>query len=133
MDHWIAASLFLSDGRVIRFGPDEADAENVPSDIAFDTSNPGGFGSASITLPRPEDLRTDDAKLFSHVELYGPGNIVYYEGFINGIPQVGADSSSSTFADGSRRWTSTKRSARYSWTVIWGGGERLPSSAKAST
>jgi hypothetical protein len=92
MDHWIAASLFLSDGRVIRFGPDEADAENVPSDIAFDTSNPGGFGSASITLPRPEDLRADDAKLFSHVELYGPGNTVFYEGFINGIPQVGADS-----------------------------------------
>ena len=92
MDNWIAASLFLSDGRVIRFGPDEADAENVPSDIAFDTSNPGGFGSASITLPRPENLRTDDAKLFSHVELYGPGNVIYYEGFINGIPQVGADS-----------------------------------------
>lgn len=92
MDNWIAASLFLSDGRTIRFGPDEADAENVPSDIAFDTSNPGGFGSASITLPRPEDLRTDDAKLFSHVELYGPGNVIYYEGFINGIPQVGVDS-----------------------------------------
>jgi len=92
MDNWIAASLFLSDGRTIRFGPDEADAENVPSDIAFDTSNPGGFGSASITLPRPENLRTDDAKLFSHVELYGPGNVIYYEGFINGIPQVGADS-----------------------------------------
>jgi len=89
MDNWIAASLFLSDGRVIRFGGDEQDAENIPADITFDTSNPGGFGSASITLPRPENLRTDDAKLFSHVELYGPGNVIYYEGFINGIPQVG--------------------------------------------
>ena len=92
MEAWIAASLFLTDGRVIRFGADEIEAENVPSDISFDTSNPGGFGSASVTLPRPENLYADDGKLFSHMVLYGPGNQVFYEGFVNGVPQVGNDS-----------------------------------------
>ena len=92
MDTWLAASLFLSDGRVVRFGGDEIDAENVPSDISWDTSNPGGFGSASITLPRPENLYADDGKLFSHVELYGPGGQIFYEGFVSGVPQVGTDS-----------------------------------------
>ena len=92
MDTWIAASLFLIDGRVVRFGGDEIDAENVPSDISWDTSNPGGFGSASITLPRPENLYADDGKLFSHVELYGPGGQIFYEGFVSGVPQVGVDS-----------------------------------------
>jgi len=53
---WLAASLYLSDGRVIRFGGDEADVENQPSGISWDTNNPGGFGAASITLPRPEGL-----------------------------------------------------------------------------
>lgn len=87
---WIAANLFLTDGRVLRFGGDEVDAENVPSNISFDTSNPGGFGAASITLPMPENLAADDAKLFSHVEMYGPVGIVY-EGYVNGVPQVGAN------------------------------------------
>lgn len=92
MEAWIAASLYLTDGRVIRFGADEIEAENVPSDISFDTSNPGGFGSASVTLPRPENLYADDGKLFSHMVLYGPGNQVFYEGFVNGVPQVGNES-----------------------------------------
>jgi len=89
LDTWIAANLYLSDGRVIRFGHDEIESENIPADISFDTSNPGGFGSASVTLPRPEDLFADDGKLFSHLELYGPGNQVFYEGFVTGVPQVG--------------------------------------------
>lgn len=89
MDTWIAASLYLTDGRIVRFGSDELDTDNIPSDLTFDTSNPGGFGSASITLPRPPDLFADDGKLFSHVELYGPGGQTFYEGYVNGTPQVG--------------------------------------------
>jgi len=87
---WIAASLHLTDGRIVRFGGDEKDPANQPSGISWDTSNPGGFGSASITLPRPENLFADDAKLFSHVEIYGDHGILY-EGFVTGVPQVGTD------------------------------------------
>jgi len=87
---WAAASLHLTDGRIIRFGGDEKEAENQPSNIQYDTSNPGGFGSGSITLPRPENLAADDAKLFSHVEIYGPTGTLY-EGFVTGVPQVGTN------------------------------------------
>jgi len=58
---YIAASLTLSDGRVIRFGGDESDPENVPYDLSFETKIPGGFGVASITLPKPANLYKDDA------------------------------------------------------------------------
>jgi len=37
MDTWIAANLYLSDGRVVRFGADEIESENIPADISFDT------------------------------------------------------------------------------------------------
>jgi len=87
---FIAASLTLTDGRVIRFGGDEIDAENVPYDISFDTSIPGGFGAASISLPKPASLSKDDARLFSDVTIYGPGRKVLYEGYVVGVPQVGA-------------------------------------------
>jgi hypothetical protein len=88
---WLAASLYLSDGRMVRIGHDEAETENQPESFSFDTSNPGGFGSASIQLPRPENLYADDAKLFSHVIVYGEAGTVY-EGMVVGVPQVGANS-----------------------------------------
>jgi hypothetical protein len=87
---WVAASVYLSDGRVLRVGGDEADPADQPSGISWDTSNPGGFGSGSITLPRPENLYADDAKLFSHVEIYGELG-TYFEGYVSGVPQVGTD------------------------------------------
>jgi hypothetical protein len=90
MDNWIAVQLNLTDGRVIRFGPDEIEAEDIPSAVTFSTSNPGGFSSASVTLPRPENLYADDAKLFSDARFYGPGDETYYEGLVTGVPQVGA-------------------------------------------
>jgi hypothetical protein len=91
MDNWIAVQLNLTDGRVIRFGPDEAEDENIPSAVSFQTTNPGGFSAASVTLPRPENLYADDAKLFSDARFYGPGDETYYEGLITGVPQVGAN------------------------------------------
>lgn len=87
----IAAELSLSDGRKIRFGSDEENTDYIPQNISFDTSNPGGFGSASVTLPRPENLYADDAKLFSGLRLYGEGNVTIYDGFVIGVPQVGAN------------------------------------------
>jgi hypothetical protein len=89
MDQWLAASLALADGRVVRFGGDEAEAENIPYDISFETQIPGGFGSASITLPRPATLYADDARLFSDVKIYGPLGTAF-EGYVTGVPQVGA-------------------------------------------
>jgi len=87
----IAVSLNLADGRTLRFGGDEADAENIPYDISFDTQIPGGFNGASITLPKPANLYTDDARLFSDAVVYGAGGRTLYEGFVTSVPQVGAN------------------------------------------
>ena len=89
MDKWLAANLAYTDGRVKRFGPDERDDGDIPKSIQFDTQAPGGFGSGSLVLPRPPKLRADDAKLFSHAWISGPGNKTAYEGRVTGVPQVG--------------------------------------------
>ena len=90
MDEEIAVSLNLADGRVIRFGGDEADDADVPYDISWDTQIPGGFGAASITLPKPANLYADDQRLFSDVVIYGRGGRTLYEGYVTAVPQVGA-------------------------------------------
>lgn len=90
MDEEIAVSLNLADGRVIRFGSDEADDADVPYDISWDTQIPGGFGAASITLPKPANLYADDKRLFSDVVIYGRGGRTLYEGYVTAVPQVGA-------------------------------------------
>ena len=90
MDEEIAVSLNLADGRVIRFGGDEADDADVPYDISWDTQIPGGFGAASITLPKPANLYADDKRLFSDVVIYGRGGRTLYEGYVTAVPQVGA-------------------------------------------
>ena len=86
----IAVSLALSDGRLIRFGGDEASDADVPYDISWDTQIPGGYGAASITLPRPANLYADDERLFSEIAIYGPGGRTLYEGYVTAVPQVGA-------------------------------------------
>ena len=90
MDEEIAVSLNLADGRVIRFGGDEADDADVPYDITWNTEIPGGFGAASITLPKLANLYADDKRLFSDVVIYGKGGRTLYEGYVTAVPQVGA-------------------------------------------
>lgn len=87
---WLACELVYDDGRVRRFGPDERDDADIPKSITFDTQIPGGFSTATVVLPRPPDLRADDAALFSSVNFYGAGKRIAYEGRVVGIPQVGA-------------------------------------------
>lgn len=90
LEHWLACGLYFADGRVHRFGPDERDEADIPYSISWETQNPGGYGTGSIVLPRPPNLRADDAALFSHAVLYGPHGTAY-EGRVTGIPQVGAN------------------------------------------
>ena len=91
MSRYLAASIGLSDGRVIRVGPDEDQVGDIPTNFSFQTQMPGGFGPASLTIPRPPDLYADDAKLFSDVVVYGEGMRIIYEGYVTGLPQQGQD------------------------------------------
>lgn len=91
MSRYLAASIGLSDGRVIRVGPDEDQVGDIPTNFTFQTQMPGGFGPASLTIPRPPDLYADDAKLFSDVVVYGEGMRIIYEGYVTGLPQQSQD------------------------------------------
>lgn len=90
-ENWRAVELHYTDSQIKRFGPDEADDADIPKSLQYDTQIPGGFGPGSCVLPRPPKLRADDAALFSHARVYGPGGRTYHEGRITGIPQVGAN------------------------------------------
>lgn len=89
MSQYLAASIGLSDGRVIRIGPDEDQVGDIPTSFTFQTQIPGGYGPASLVIPRPPDLYGDDAKLFSDVVVYGEGMKTIYEGYVTGLPQQG--------------------------------------------
>ena len=91
MSNYVAASISLSDGRVIRVGPDEDQVGDIPTGFTFQTQMPGGFGPASLTIPRPSELYADDAKLFSDVVVYGDGMRIIYEGYVTGLPQQSQD------------------------------------------
>lgn len=85
----LAAELWYADGTVKRFGGDEERSRDLPSNIGWNTQIPGGFDTGSLTLPRLPNLYADEAKLFSHVRVYGRGNRTFYEGRVTGVPQVG--------------------------------------------
>lgn len=91
MSGYLAASIGLSDGRVIRVGPDESQVGDIPTSFSFETTMPGGFGPASLLIPRPPDLYADDARLFSSVVVYGEGMRIVYEGYVTGLPQQSQD------------------------------------------
>ena len=91
MSQYLAASITLSDGRVLRVGPDEDQAGDIPTSFTFQTQMPGGFGPASLVIPRPPDLYADDARLFSSVVVYGEGMRIVYEGYVTGLPQQSQD------------------------------------------
>ena len=151
MDEEIAVSLNLADGRVIRFGGDEADDADVPYDISWDTQIPGGFGAASITLPKPANLYADDKRLFSDVVIYGRGGRTLYEGYVTAVPQVGAQeiqlqcSGWSTVLDRIQtfreifvdrdlgRWGETSRTRRLALDAIGFAGVNSPSVEPDST
>jgi len=75
-----------SDGTSTRWGPDELDAGNVPADLRFSTSQPGGFRDLTTSLLR--DLRYDrpDQALFDTVTVYGPGQQVVWQGRMQQFP-----------------------------------------------
>lgn len=91
MSRYLAASITLSDGRVLRVGPDEDQVGDIPTSFTFQTQMPGGFGPASLVIPRPPDLYADDARLFSSVVVYGEGMRIVYEGYVTGLPQQSQD------------------------------------------
>lgn len=91
----LAISVTSADGRVTRWGPDEPDGRNVPDDLQFSTSVPGGFRDLSCSLPRRIDRSYPDEALFDDVRVYtAGGGQTAWEGRMAQLPrQHGASSS----------------------------------------
>lgn len=75
----LALSVTHADGRVTRWGPDEPNATDIPQDLTFTTSVPGGDGTLSCSLLRRIDKTYPDEALFDTVELYtaGRGDVIW--------------------------------------------------------
>ena len=86
IDDRLAISVIHSDGTVDRWGPDEPDGHDVPDDLTFTTSIPGGFKDMSCALTREFELYPDE-NLFDEVIVYGPGNDIAWEGRMDSFPR----------------------------------------------
>lgn len=95
-DERLALSVEHADGRVTRWGPDEPDANDIPGDLTFSTSIPGGFKDLSCSLLRRIDLDYADQALFDVVRVYGPGNRTAWEGRHAQFPRSHGDGYSIT-------------------------------------
>jgi hypothetical protein len=76
----------------LRFGGDEAD-DRVALSLAFNTQIPGGFGDASLVIPRPARISALDAKRFlrAPTEFYGDAGRVAHQGRVAAVPQIGVN------------------------------------------
>lgn len=87
----LSVAITTASGEIYRWGPDEWDTYNIPPAISFGTSMPGGFKSATITLPRRIDQEYPDLNLLDNVEILGPGNEVVWEGRVQQLPRSHQD------------------------------------------
>jgi hypothetical protein len=87
----LTLSVTHSDGRVTRWGPDEPEAGDIPGDLTFSTSIPGGFKDLSCSLLRRIDLDYTDQALFDSVRAYEPGNRTVWEGRMAQFPRSHGD------------------------------------------
>jgi hypothetical protein len=106
-DDRLSINLTHSSGAITRLGPDETDAANIPQDLSFSTSIPGGFRDCSLGLLRRIDIDWPDLGLFDNVRVVGPGGRVAWEGRQAQFPRSHGDSYSIT--PGAVGWSTSLR------------------------
>ena len=87
----IFANLELANGDEIRFGPDEADAGDIPISTQSGTEADWGYAESSVVLKRPDDLTALDGHLFKGVTQTDEDGEVISQGRILGLPRVGVN------------------------------------------
>lgn len=73
------------DGTTTMWGPDEVDAGDVPVDLSFKTSIPGGFADMTCSLLR-NLAATQREGLFDDIQVIGPGGAIRWEGRLQQMP-----------------------------------------------
>lgn len=84
----LAISVTSADGRVTRWGPDAPNGQDVPNDLTFSTSIPGGFKDLTTSLLRRIDRTYSDEALFDDVRVYtAGGGSTAWEGRMAQLPR----------------------------------------------
>lgn len=83
----LSLSVKRPDGFITRWGPGEPDGENIPGDLTFGTSIPGGNKDLTCSLLRRGRSIRNDQALFDDVRVYGPGQRTLWEGRMAQFPQ----------------------------------------------
>lgn len=77
------------DGSTSRFGADESSVSRIVLDLTFDTKLNGGYDTASVTVPKPDEFDSAAAKDFEAIRVYiAETNETLYAGRVSGTPQV---------------------------------------------
>ena len=80
----LSVNITSSNGRVFRWGPDESQAQNVPSGLTIATAIPGGFTTCDCTLNRRADLTYYDLDRFAPFTVTGQsGALVAFDGYLS--------------------------------------------------
>lgn len=88
----LALSITDPTGKVYRWGPGEPNGENIPDDLSFSTSIPGGFKDLTCSLLRRIDIDYPDEGLFNDVRVYTAGaGSTAWEGRIAQLPRQHGD------------------------------------------
>jgi hypothetical protein len=84
------------DGRTARWAMDERSADNVPSNLSFSTTIPGGFEQMAVTLARTPDRDYPDLTEFSTLTVEGVGGQVAWQGRLETAPRASGEQVSIT-------------------------------------
>jgi hypothetical protein len=77
-----------ADGSADRWGPDELEPEDIPSDLTFDSSIPGGDKTLTCTLPRRATKDYADLNLRDRITVKAAGNESVWQGKQGQFPRT---------------------------------------------
>jgi hypothetical protein len=84
-------TIVTPSGRHFRWGEDDPNPANVPSNVRFSDTMPGGFETGDATLPRRSGQDSSDFERLSTWTIRGAGGEVAWEGRIERAPSSSGD------------------------------------------
>lgn len=90
----LSVSAQVPGGAKYRWAGDEPSAANVPNNLSFSTTIPGGFEQADLTLQRRPQVRYADLVEFTNLRVMGMGGVLAWEGRLEGAPRSSGDDKS---------------------------------------
>lgn len=78
-------------GRHYRWAPDENNTQNVPANLSFSDTIPGGFENQDCTLPRKPEIDYVDLERLSTITVRGASGDIAWQGRLERTPRTSGD------------------------------------------